>query len=82
MISGLLLVSADRAWNLVEYVQYKDVLKICSFFYFNYGTISLDINENEASIAEQAFKSIETIDCPSNASHPRDCRIEEAKYYE
>lgn len=69
-IEGLVEIYDKKNWLSISYLQYKDVLKICSFFYFNYGTINPQKNINNNYFA---VKLIETIHCHSNASNIENC---------
>lgn len=40
-ISGELQVFYKNFWVSLRFLQFKDVIKICSFFNFNYGTITI-----------------------------------------
>lgn len=62
-------------WIFPKYLQNKDVIKICSFFNYNYGTISLENIEDKNSVK----RWIETIDCPKNASSLQFCKFIDSK---
>lgn len=68
-IYGSLQIFIFNKWVSPYYLNDKNVRKICSFFYRNFGTISL----------YKFFKNvtqtdlIETINCPLNASHIESC---------
>ena len=65
-----------RKWFLLSYLQYKDVLKICSFMNYNFGTVKLKQTEGF-----HGFSSIlETIDCSENATSIHDCQLKYKKY--
>lgn len=71
MISGFLEIYLKNELFRVLYLRYKDVLKICSFFNYNYGTIIVD-DENENELNR---KSIESVNCPLNATNLHMCKL-------
>lgn len=74
-IAGIPIIYHKNEWTSFNYLQYKDVFKICSFFFFNYGTIRL---EDENSFLENNFPIFNidiTLDCPNNATSSKHCRI-------
>lgn len=75
-IDGYFQVLKDGVWMRPFYLKNKDVLKICSYFYFNYGTTYLtnEFNDNIKT------KLIETIDCWKNATNFQNCKIRKIQH--
>lgn len=77
-IEGRLAVFHNDIWNEFLYLQFKDVLKICSFFYFNSGTLL--IHKNLKIINRKRnfiLKNYATIECLENATDFQSCKFKE-----
>lgn len=55
----------------ISYLQDKDVKKICSFFKFNYGTIT--VTKKEKIFQKYNLEFIDSLNCPSNATNSKEC---------
>ena len=74
-ISGMLIMYSNNKWKSINYLQYKDVIKTCSFFYFNYGTILLE-QKTVKHIINFAYTNGKTMICRENASLYEHCKLE------
>lgn len=54
----------------LNYIEYKDVMKICSFFYKNYGTIIFTSSKNDFTLY-----ALKKINCPQNATNLHSCKL-------
>lgn len=71
-IHGYLQVFQKKTWSSIKYLLYKDVLKVCSFFFFNYGTMTVTDKLNYGFTEEL---TIDTINCPTNATNSYHCQV-------
>ena len=75
-LSGMLQIFYKKKWATISYLQYKDALKICSFFYFNYGTLLVDDRpEIENGKKLNLIKTFDTIECSKNSTEPKFCKF-------
>lgn len=75
-LSGSLEINYYKKWIKLMYLKFNEVIKICSFFNFNYGTTSL----NDAYLDYQEYELYETIDCLENATNLENCQFHKTKY--
>lgn len=68
---GSLQIFKDNDWISVYYLQDKIVRQICSFFYRNFGTISVIEYLNNV----KKIEVMETMDCPVNATNLQLCKF-------
>lgn len=73
---GLFQMFVKTKWFQFSYLQNKDVLKICSFINYKFGTVKLIMPLK----IHKHFPILETIDCPENATSLFDCQIKQKKY--
>lgn len=75
MANGIFEIFIKSEWIRFDYLQNRVVLKICSFFNFTYGTTTLEGEFHNY----MKIKLITTIDCLSNVTNFRDCKIKDPK---
>lgn len=75
IITGIFQIFKGSDWRMFSYLQNKDILKICSFFNFTFGTTTLE----EVSSSDVITKLMETIDCPLNATNVKNCLMKNSK---
>lgn len=74
-ISGTIVIYSRNTLYSLNYLQFKDVLKICSFFNYNYGTV-VGFNDYENLFYEnKMFKRLETVECFENATEFNECKL-------
>lgn len=78
-ISGdVILYSKYKRFSLT-YLQYKDIIKICSFFYYNYGTVIKYLKKYSINIKKN-FSYLETVECYENATDIDQCKFIYSRY--
>lgn len=70
-ISGYFQIYRKNSWIRFMSLEYKEVLKICSFFKFTYGTL-IFTGEKSWLYSMKLYKNLH---CPSNATNFQSCRF-------
>lgn len=59
-------------WVTVFFLKNKEIKIICSFYYFNYGTMIL----SEVYAKEKYLIIYKTINCPANSTNLLNCKVD------